>query len=465
MKTVHVLALAAVLGVASASHLPAQDFAFVITSDFITGSSSRVLTDGSHATLNDVAPVHSDAVCRYFDGLVYVVNRFGGDNIQILDPASGFALVRQFSVGNGSDPHDICVISPTKAYVTRYNELGLWIVNPATGAHTGTIDFSVLGDVDGEPEMDYMARVGDHVFVTVQRLDAFFQPVGASFVAVIDAVADTLIDVDPLTAGTQSIALTGTNPFSSLQLDPYTGKLYVSSVGCFGVQDFGVEWINPVTFQCEGVFFTETSAGGDIIDVEIVSPDKGFVIISDLAFNTVLLAFNPQTGVNLGTVFAPGGFYLNDIERSPGGILFLADRTPTLPGIRCYDIVTNLELTAGPVDVGLPPADICFSVPVQTGIGDLPAAAAALAQNYPNPFNPLTSIPFSLERAGRLRLGVYDIHGRLVRLLLDEWRPAGAYQAPWNGTDALSRPVASGVYFARLDTGGRVFTKKLVLVK
>ena len=52
----------------------------------------------------------------------------GGDNIQILDPENDFSTVRQFSVGAGSDPHDILVLSPTKAYVTRYNTNVIWIV-------------------------------------------------------------------------------------------------------------------------------------------------------------------------------------------------------------------------------------------------------------------------------------------------------------------------------------------------
>ncbi|MFQ5510981.1 MAG: T9SS type A sorting domain-containing protein [Candidatus Krumholzibacteriia bacterium] len=463
--TTALLAAIAVTGVAMGT--TAAEFAFVTTTDFITGSSSRLLADGAHTTTKDVAMLHSDAVCRYFDGFLYVVNRFGGDNIQILDPSNGFATVRQISVGNGSDPHDVWVVGPNKAYVPRYNETGLWIVDPSTGAHTGTIDMSGLADADGIPEMDQLARVGDRVFVTIQRLDrnAFFTPVGTSFVAVIDATADTLVDVDGSAPGAQSILLSGTDPFSSIQLDPYTGRLYVSSVGFFGVQDFGAEWIDPVTFASEGVFFSESAAGGDINDVEIVAPDKGFAIISDASFNNVLIAFNPQTGANLGTVYAPGAFVLNDIELSPGGELFLADRTPTLPGIRCYDPTTNLELTANPIDVGLPPFDICFSVPVQTGIGEPPRVAAVLGQNYPNPFNPVTSIPYSVERAGHVRAGVYDARGRLVRVLVDEVLIAGQYQTTWNGVDTASRAVPSGVYFVRLEVSGRAYARKLVLLK
>ncbi|RKZ05528.1 hypothetical protein DRQ05_06285, partial [bacterium] len=120
----------------------AADFAFITTTDYSTGSSSVIWLDASHTEESNVASVYSDAVSRYYNGLVYVVNRYGGDNIQILDPANNFATVRQFSVGSGSDPHDIAFVNETKAYVSRYNTNDLWIVDPSTGAHTGTIDLS-----------------------------------------------------------------------------------------------------------------------------------------------------------------------------------------------------------------------------------------------------------------------------------------------------------------------------------
>ena len=64
---------------------------------------------------------------RWHDGLLYVVNRFGQDNVQVLNPAQGFATVQQFSTGAGSNPHDIAFASPVKAYVTRYELADLLI--------------------------------------------------------------------------------------------------------------------------------------------------------------------------------------------------------------------------------------------------------------------------------------------------------------------------------------------------
>jgi hypothetical protein len=459
--------IAALAVVLPCGALATTECAFVTTTDFITGSSSRVDYCAPYDNANNVQSIHSDAVSRYFDELVYVVNRFGADNIQILDPCNNFVTVRQFSVGGGSDPHDILVLSATKAYVTRYNSTELWIVDPSTGVHTGSIDFSGLNDIDGIPEMDRMVRVDDRVFVTVQRLDRnqFYTPVGLSYVVVIDIASDTIVDVDPAAAGVQSITLTGTNPFSEIQLNPVTGRLFVACVGFFGVLDGGVEVINPVTLQSEGFIYTEATVGGDISDVEIARSDKCYAIYSDASFNTVLKSFDPQTGSTLATVYTPGGFVLNDIELSPKDELWVTDQTAVLPGIRIFDVTTDAQITTNPIDVGLPPFDITFIIPTVTGIrGDIPLQTT-LGANYPNPFNPSTVIPFSIEKAGRVQLAVYDATGRRVRTLVDEHRGANDYSIEWDGRDDGSRPVGSGVYFVRLVANGTTQTTKVTLLK
>src|SRR6185295_10088614 len=114
----------------------------------------------------------------------YVINRFGADNIQVLDGTT-YALVKQFSVGNGGNPYDIAFATSTKAYVTRYESTDLWIVDPTSGAHTGTVSLAGLADADGIPEMDRLEMVGPLLFVSLQRVDrnAGFQPTDTSLVA------------------------------------------------------------------------------------------------------------------------------------------------------------------------------------------------------------------------------------------------------------------------------------------
>jgi len=98
---------------------------------------------------------------------------------------------------------------------------------------------------------------------------------------------------------------------------------------------------------------------------------------------------------------------------------------------------------------------------------DGPAAPAApsLYQNVPNPFNPRTIISFDLKKEADVSLAVYDVSGRLVRVLVSGRLQAQRYQAVWDGTDAHGRPVASGVYFYCLTAGTFSQTRKMVLLR
>jgi len=100
-----------------------------------------------------------------------------------------------------------------------------------------------------------------------------------------------------------------------------------------------------------------------------------------------------------------------------------------------------------------------------TGVKPIPSVAY-LGQCYPNPFNPSTRIEFSIPQAARVRLDVYDVHGRLVATLVDRQSAPGMQSVVWNGRDRNGAGVASGVYFYRLTLPGqRSLTRKLVLLK
>ncbi len=112
--------------------------------------------------------------------------------------------------------------------------------------------------------------------------------------------------------------------------------------------------------------------------------------------------------------------------------------------------------------VWMPPT---VEVPDYTPLSETPTAFG-LEQNYPNPFNPSTQIGFAVSGPGSswVRLGVYDMLGREVALLVDEQKPAGAYRVQFDG-----RGLSTGIYHYRLtatgDAGTFVETKSMVLVK
>ncbi len=86
--------------------------------------------------------------------------------------------------------------------------------------------------------------------------------------------------------------------------------------------------------------------------------------------------------------------------------------------------------------------------------------------NHPNPFNPRTTIAFDLPNQAAVNLRVFDLSGRLVRVLLDgEIFAEGGSKIIWNGRDDPGRRVASGTYFYRLEAGSFSETKSMVLIK
>lgn len=93
------------------------------------------------------------------------------------------------------------------------------------------------------------------------------------------------------------------------------------------------------------------------------------------------------------------------------------------------------------------------------------AAVARLLPNYPNPFNSATTIPFTLPQPLRTRLTIYDLAGRVVRVLVDAVEPAGKYEARWDGTSDRGQQVASGVYICRMEAGSFRDTRRMTLVK
>ena len=84
----------------------------------------------------------------------------------------------------------------------------------------------------------------------------------------------------------------------------------------------------------------------------------------------------------------------------------------------------------------------------------------------PDPFDRESELSFALPRASSVRLTVSDVTGRRVRrLIAGNVLPSGNHQARWDGKDERGRRVASGVYFATLEAGGRVARTRLALLR
>ena len=84
---------------------------------------------------------------------------------------------------------------------------------------------------------------------------------------------------------------------------------------------------------------------------------------------------------------------------------------------------------------------------------------------FPNPFNPQTKIMYHLSNAGHVEINVFDLMGRKVKTLFNEYQSAGSYTLYWHGQDNTGNQMASGAYLIMLKTAEEVKNQKVILLQ
>ncbi|MCP5062362.1 MAG: T9SS type A sorting domain-containing protein [Ignavibacteriae bacterium] len=88
-----------------------------------------------------------------------------------------------------------------------------------------------------------------------------------------------------------------------------------------------------------------------------------------------------------------------------------------------------------------------------------------LFQNYPNPFNSSTEIEYALATDSRVRIEIFDVLGKRVRLLKDKDLKSGFYSVYWDGKNDVAQSVSSGIYFYSINNSVEILTKKMIYLK
>jgi PKD repeat protein len=88
-----------------------------------------------------------------------------------------------------------------------------------------------------------------------------------------------------------------------------------------------------------------------------------------------------------------------------------------------------------------------------------------LSQNYPNPFSSSTIIQYELPESQKVVIKIYDVRGRLIKVIVDEEQNAGFKNANWDGTNEDGDQVSSGVYFYQIITKKINKTRKMLLIR
>jgi hypothetical protein len=93
----------------------------------------------------------------------------------------------------------------------------------------------------------------------------------------------------------------------------------------------------------------------------------------------------------------------------------------------------------------------------------------SLFQNYPNPFNPTTTITFDVPGdlwvKKRVKLAIYDVRGKHVKILIDSELEPGSHRVVWNGKNDKGEQVSSGIYLYTLRSDDKTYTRKMVMLK
>ena len=252
----------------------AESGLFVVTTDYSTGSTAFLAAGASEAEVN-LLGIHSDAVGHYHDGRVYVVNRLGQDNILVLDeggsahppgPVLGRQR-RQSARHRGRRPRK-GVREPLRQGLPADRR------PPRRSSELGEIDLSAFADADGLPEVSQIARVGERLYLSCQRLDrdGGWGPADISYLIAVDLATDTLVDVDPDAEGVQGIALSASNPNSMVVIGE---RIAVGVVVNFGDRSGGVEIVDTAADRSLGLAVSEEDLGGDITSMVLRRPGPG----------------------------------------------------------------------------------------------------------------------------------------------------------------------------------------------
>ena len=160
---------------------------------------------------------------------------------------------------------------------------------------------------------------------------------------------------------------------------------------------------------------------------------------------------------------------VTDVDGVTDEVFLMQDITTVLgrEDVSAYEV----DITSGGTTITVPhraerPDVLPIFWDAATGNPGTPAIPAARVTIHPNPFNPETTVQLDVTAAGPARVEVFDTRGTRVRTLHEGHLTVGAHDLAWDGRDERRRPLASGVYYIRLqDAAGAQSTGKAVLVR
>jgi len=213
-------------------------------------------------------------------------------------------------------------------------------------------------------------------------------------------------------------------------------------------------------------FWMEFASGGNVsitgsapgFDSITVEPGWNLIGALDIPIAVTSIQSDPA-GMSTSPFFGYSGVYsIVDSLRPGHGYWVKVDEPGTLILAPLCVACAQPRIRINPTMEQPPPAP--DRLRADGGEGKSIPSAISLEQNYPNPFNPVTMIRYTIFGPSMVSLRVYDIVGREVGILVEEWKEPGSYMVSWNG-----ERLPNGVYTYKLVAGKSVDVKKMVLMK
>jgi len=253
----------------------------------------------------------------------------------------------------------------------------------------------------------------------------------------------------------------------------YIGTSYPASFG----QNISNKGATPILVDepvkiCEHVFSTGELHGAVNEQSLILNTEKGLVIITGCSHTGIVNILNKAKEIHNKNIYLVlGGFHLLDYsEAAVNQIIgeFQALGVEKCGATHCTgeSQIALFQAAYGENYVPMGVGQVIQVPSITTNIKESEVGESQipnkfkLEQNYPNPFNPSTKISWQSPVGSWQTLKVYDLLGKEVATLLDEYKRAGKYETDFNTSN-----LPSGVYFYRIQAGNFIDTKKMILLR
>ena len=242
-------------------------------------------------------------------------------------------------------------------------------------------------------------------------------------------------------------------PPVSYSIQNIMGDLAAGGSGSFEVHMTNTETVGTMSFEITDVpeYLTVTSI--EALDRFSSGDIDGSSGEDSQGENFYFLGYDFSGGIPAGS----GGIIkvnvqMNEVIENPNVMLF-------------FEEVSSGDAGANSLGAASEGLGLFNTTMLSSDLGSTLPEKYGLNANFPNPFNPVTFITYDLAGDGQIDLSIYNIVGRKVKTLVNSYETAGRKATAWYGVDDSGNPLSAGMYFYRLTAGGKVFTKKMVLMK